>query len=452
MKKKIIIIILVVLFLIAGISIFLGFYFNKLTKPNHIIGVGIDRLDKQLVNYVENDPKYNLGDSYAIDATLDFDLESEDYLNKSKTDPEYLNKYHTIKNLSLTENKISLMQNKPSKKMLIELHSILNNDKLIDYKYLIENSTGFYYLEDVQNKYVNDGTNNYFEMFDEENDTLSNYNYIHEAFVKSFKSSLKEEYFETFQKEISLNGKKIVTNQIYLRIDDKLLHQILNDTISGLKEDERANRILSNIDPNFSKYKLKNNKRILEKQESYTLNIYTTKYRNSILKYELIHLKGDEKKTYTYEGDLSHGTLYYIEDDSVIYNIDVTNDGKILECKIKDSSNNNLGIFKIEKNLDSIYYTFNFDDDKTKYDVIYSSKFNNIKDNKYYKNEKKLSFKHIENKVSIMSGTVTLNIEAKNKAKIDEDTSEAVLSSTLSEETKEKYDTKKDRVKERLKK
>ena len=37
--------------------------------------------------------EYNLGDTFHVDSTLTFDLDSEDYLNKSKTDKEYQDKY-----------------------------------------------------------------------------------------------------------------------------------------------------------------------------------------------------------------------------------------------------------------------------------------------------------------------------------------------------------------------
>ena len=129
----------------------------------------------------------------------------------------------------------------------------------------------------------------------------------------------------------------------------------------------------------------------------------------------------------------------------------MTDDNKILECKIKDSTDKEIGVFKVEKSDISTYYTFNFDDGTKKYDIIYSSKYNDVKDNKSFVNDKELSFKYIENKVSILSGTIKFNAKANTDVKIDEDVSEAVLVSTLSEDQKNKYYTKIDRVKERLK-
>ena len=451
-KKVIIICVAITLILIAGISIFLGIYFTKLTKPSYIFGVGIDKINDKITNYVSIDEKYNLGDSFSVESSLDFDLDSEEYQKKIKTDKEAKEKYQIIKNLSATTNNISLIQDAKGKKVLFELHSELPKEKLIDYKYLIKDSTSYYYVEDILNKYVNAGTNNYFEIFSDETTNMENIKYVHNAFVKGLKSSLDDKDFNRYNATENINGSVVNVNQISIKIDDKKLHKILNSTIDYLKNDEKANKILTNVYKDFSKYKIKDSKELLEKQESYTLNIYTSKYRNIALKYEIVHLKGDEKKIYSYEGNASKGTLYYIDDDTVIYTIDLSDDGKIIEGKIKSSSNKDIGIIKVEKNDTSKYFTFNFDDGNKKYDVIYSSKNSNLKENKSYDNEKNLAFKYLNDKVSILSGEITLNSKISINAKIEEDIADAVLYSTLSDNGKEKYNKRLESLKERLKK
>lgn len=452
-KKKIIIAcLLIILVLLSGMLIYFGIYLTKLTKPNYILGVGIDRLDNKIVNYTGVDSKYDVGNSVSIAASLNFDLDSEDYLTKSKTDKEFLEKYKTLRNLSATTNNINLIQDIKDKEFLFEIDSSLGKEKLINYKYLIENSTGYYYLEDALNKYVNEGTNNYFEMFNDDSSTKENLEYVHAATIKALKNSIHDDYFDKKLSTETISGSTVTVNCLSIRIDDKRIHSILNETLKNLKNDEKANQILTSIDSDFSKYKIKNSKEILKKQESYTINIYTSKYRNTALKYEIVHLDGDEKKTYSYEGSTNKGTFYYIEDDTVIYSVNLSDDGKIIEGKINDSTSKEIGTIKIERNDTGTYLTFDFDDGTKKYNIIYSSKNTNLKDNKSFSNEKQLSFKYIENKVSIMSGTITLNSEITNKATIEEDTGESVLYSTLSDDQKNKYDTKKDRLKERLKK
>lgn len=446
------IVIAILLVLIAGTSICLGIYFTKLTKPNYIVGLSIENIDNKITNYTNINNKYNLGDSFEVNSTLSFDLDSEDYLNKSRTDKDYLDKYKLIKNLSKTTNNIFYSQDRMHKKLLVKVDSEIDKEKILNYKYLIDNSTGYYYVEDILKKYVNEGTNNYFEMFDEESNTLSNKEYLHKAIIKAIQSSLNEEYFKEYRVNTNINNSSIEVNQISLRIDDKMLHSIVNDTISNLKNDKTANRILTSIDENFSKYKVKNNKTLLNKKETYTLNVYTSKYLNKVLKYEIIHMNGDEKKTYIYEGNESQGDFYYLEDDTIIYSADVSINNSTFECKIKDTANKDVGAIKIEKNNDSGYYTFNFDNGKKKYDVIYSSKFSNYRKGKTFTNEKKLSFKYLNNKVSVLSGEVILNSKISKSAKINEEIDDTVLSSTLSDEDKNKYDNRMNKLEERLKK
>ena len=450
-KKIIKICIIVIILLIASMSIYMGIYFTKLSKPNYLFGVGIDRLDSKIDNYLNLDEKYNLGDTFEVKSTIDFDLSSEDYLKKSKTDKEAKEKLNIINNLTASNNEITISQDKKHKKLLLSIESKIKDEELINYKYLVSDSTEYYFINDILKNYVNNGTSNYFEMLSE-NTSIDNLNYIHEFTINSLKKNLKEEYFNKYRTDENINGSKTNVNQISIRLTDKMIHEILNGILSDLKEDKKSNKILSSIDEGFSKTKIKSSKEYLKKNESYTINVYTSKYLNKILKYELIYLKGDEKKVYTYEGSESEGTIYYIENDNVIYNMKFTDTGKIIEVTINNSSNQKIGDIKLEKNDDNSYYTFNFDDGDLKYDLIYSSKYTKYKKNKSYHNEKKLSFKYIDNKVSILSGSVSADIDAYNKVKIDEDISNAVLSSTLNEDSKKKIDNRLDKLKERLKK
>ena len=139
-KKTIIIVLVVLLVLISGVSIYFGIYFTKLTKPNRIVGLSINKLDNRISSYIGMSNEYNLGDTFHVDSTLTFDLDSEDYLNKSKTDKEYQDKYKMIKNLSKTTNNISVIQDRKHKKLLLSVDSELDKEKLLNAKYLPQSS------------------------------------------------------------------------------------------------------------------------------------------------------------------------------------------------------------------------------------------------------------------------------------------------------------------------
>ena len=69
------IVIAILLILIAGTSIYLGIYFTKLTKPNYIVGLSIEKIDNKITNYTSLNNKYDLGDTFEVNSTLSFDLE-----------------------------------------------------------------------------------------------------------------------------------------------------------------------------------------------------------------------------------------------------------------------------------------------------------------------------------------------------------------------------------------
>ena len=448
--KKICIIAMIVI--LAFMSIFLGVYFAKLSTPNYLFGVGIEKIDNKINNYFSIDKKYTFNDSFTVESDLSFDLSSEDYQRKEKTDKTYLEKNNYIKNLSKTVNNIVVKQDKENKTSYIEVNSKLGSEELVNSKYLIKDSTEYYFIKGITNNYVNNGTHNYFEMLNEDNTTIDNINYIHEFTIKSLRKNLVSEYFTKYKKEEMINSKKMGVNQISFKLTDKTAHELINNIYADLEEDKKANKILTSIDKDFFKKKIKDSKVILDKNESYTFNIYTTKYLNKILKYEVIYLNKDNKKTYTYEGNDSEGTFYYIENDYMKYRADFTDNGKNVDMSIKNSSEQEVGELKIDKHDNDVYYSFNLDDEDKKYDIIYSSKYRKFKVNKSYENERKLSFKYTDNKVSILNGNITLNTKENSSVKIDEDLSSSALSSTLSQEVKDKVDNKLDKVIERLKK
>ena len=448
--KKICIIAMIVI--LAFMSIFLGVYFAKLSTPNYLFGVGIEKIDNKINNYFSIDKKYTFNDSFTVESDLSFDLSSEDYQKKEKTDKTYLEKNNYIKNLSKTVNNIIVKQDKENKTSYIEVNSKLGSEELVNSKYLIKDSTEYYLIKGITDNYVNNGTHNYFEMLNEDNTTIDNINYIHEFTIKSLRKNLLSEYFTKYKKEEMINSKKMDVNQISFKLTDKTAHEIINNVYADLKEDKKANKILTSIDKDFFKKKIKDSKVILDKNESYTFNIYTTKYLNKILKYEVIYLNKDNKKTYTYEGNDSKGTFYYIENDYMKYRADFTDNGKNVDMSIKNSSEQEVGELKIDKHDNDIYYSFNLDDDDKKYDIVYSSKYRKFKANKSYENERKLSFKYAENKISILNGNITLNSKVNSSVKIEEDLSSSALASTLSQEVKDKVDNKLDTVIERLKK
>ena len=112
--------------------------------------------------------------------------------------------------------------------------------------------------------------------------------YVYNYIFKSLKKSLKEEYFKQEEKEENIDGNKKNVHEISLRVDNALIINILNSVIDDLKSDKKAYSILTDIDPSFKKYRIKDNAKYLDKDETYTIHVYTTKVLYRPLKYRVI--------------------------------------------------------------------------------------------------------------------------------------------------------------------
>ena len=451
MKKKTIIIILVCLVVIAILSLCLGLYFSKISKPETIVGYVITNTDNRVTEFLSDKNKYYLGDNFSINTKIDFNLNSEDYQNKSKTDKEYLKKVKLLNNLSQLETDINLKQNLKKKQEFFSILETINKEQLVNYKYLIDNSTEYYYINNITKNYVNNGTSNLFEAIDKDNNTLSNIDYLHTFIIDSLKNNIRNDYVETFNVTENINNSSKKVKQISLKLTDKEVHEILNGVLFDLKNDSQAKKILTSLDENFENKKIKDKTVFLGKNESYTFNIYVSKYLSKLLKIELIHMDGDNKEIITYEGDNEVGTIYYIINDRVIYKIDALFSDKTISFEISNSKQKNIGKVKIDRDDKGYYMTLDYNDSSKNYEVVYSSKYLNV-NKRSFTNEKLLSLKLLNNKVSVLNGTIKATSIVTSDVSIEENTSNAILSSSLTEEQKKKISLVSERVKERLEK
>ena len=441
MKKKAIILFSIFIFLISILSIGVGLYFNFISKPSNILGIGIDNISNEFIKYTFMNDKIELGNTFDVSSSIDFNLDSEYY---RKNDQE---KYNFIKNISKMDTNLSIKQNINDKNFFLSLKQNISDEELLYKKIYVANSTKYYFVSGILNTYVNDGTCNYFETLNNENTNKDNIDYVYNFIIESLKNNIKNEYFKEYNNKTNIKGKEIDTHQISIEINDKLIKKILTGILDDLKNDEKSNFILSSIDSTFSKYKLNTDKKYLSKNEKYTINIYTTKFLYKPLKYEVIYLNEDDKRTYVYiDNEFS-----IIENDSVKYSGKVNYKDNGIYSIINDSYGNKIGELKLEKDNNNKMLDFTFDNGEEKIDIVYYSKYIDIEKDNGFTKENKLSFKHVVNKESRLNGDITLTSKVLKKVKIDEDISNSILDSKLSEEEKNKIKNKKDNLLSRLK-
>lgn len=450
MKRRVVIILFVVsIIFISFALIYTGIHFDKISKPNYIFSTGIDMIKDQGKNIFELNSKYDLGDTFTIEGTFKSTTKSEYVTNQSKTDPEYVKKLNVINNFNDLDTKFLLAQNAKEGSSLIDITSKTKNKDILTTKYYINNSTEYLLVNGIVKNYVNEGSSNYFEMLDEENTTKTNIDYLYDYMFESLKNNLKEEYFEVYKTETNIGLTTQEVNKITIELNDKRIKEILNGILKDLKSDEKAYKILSSVDEDFKKTKLNTKKKYLKNKETITISIYTSILFNNPVKYEVVHLNGDDKYTYSYVGNKDKGSFYYIEKNEVKYSADATFSNKKITLDIKNAVGKKVGSLVYQKDENTTSVICNVELEKMKYDINYSSKYKDVKKDSY-SNEKNLQIKITDNLVSKIEGDYTLEYTVTNKANIEEDISTAVLKSTLTEEENNKLDNLYDIVKTRL--
>ena len=447
-KKVIFILVLIFIFSITSISI--GLYINSLNKPKRILSESINFIHDEGKKYIFPNDNLVVGDTYTSTGSIDFNLNSEYYLRKSKNEEESLKKYNFINNISNMDTNFIIKQDRSNKSNYIEISQKIGDEDIVDYKRLVDNSTEYYFINGILKNYVNNGTCNYFEALTENNTTRSNIDYLYDFIFKSLQNNLKDEYFKSYDVVTSIRSKDTNVHQISIKFDNKITRDILNGILKDLKEDKKANNILSNVDKNFKKYKVKSKNNIFKKDESYILNIYTTKVLNKPLKYELVHMGDSYNESYIIEKNNNIINYYYLEDNKIMYTANITIFDNNINGKIYNSSTEEIGGFILEKDGNNLSFDYNFDNSDEKINLKYISKYDNVKNKVSYINTKSLNINYLVNKEVKLSGNIEYKNKVVNKAKINTDIGNTTLYSKLSDEEKELIKNKRDMVKNRL--
>ena len=448
MIKKILRVVTFLILVVVGVLLIkTGLYFQNISSTKYIYKTGIDTISEKLEDIVKVEEKYQFGDDFKVTGTIDFNIASEEYKRKSLLDEEYRKKNNLVNNLTEMDIDYSINQSKKEKKQFITLDEKIKDEHILTYKYLTENSTKYYFVESVLNNYINDGSSNYFEIFTEGETTVSNIDYMYEFIKDALAKELGKES-EAYIRTTTINNKQEELNQLSVRLDNKSINNILNGILEDIKKDEKANSIMKNVDSDFLNRKFEED--LLEKKESYTINIYTSKYLNTPLKYEIIYLNGDNKKIYSYEGDSNKGKFYYTENDNMKYSADVTTSKNEISINVYDYHQIDAGNIKVNKDINSTMVNISLNLEKSNYDIVYSKKYKDYEENKSYNIEQDLSLKIINNGEIRLNGEIKANTKVEKNVTIDVDVDKAVLMSKLSDEQKEKFDNLYENVKRRL--
>lgn len=430
---------LIILIVIAVILIISGIFVACRNNNKAIIIRAIDNINSTLKEkyMISNDNNFKYLD-YTVQSNIKLDFnnnQSTTFIN------DYGNYLKLFDNLSKTENNLVFKQDRTNKKLLLSFNSKFNDQELIDYRYLIENNTEYYYIKDFLNSYINNGNNSYYESLTQDITNEDNVNYIYKFIIHSFIDNINNKEISKKGEKTTINDKVKILQKISIEFDNNNLKEIFKKVLKDLKNDDRANKILTGINTNFNKTKISDKVKYLDDNQKIILSVYVDNITYKIRKYNLDFIDKNNTKTISYE---EQGVLNIYKNNTLTTKCSISYNPNKTIIDVTDISKNSssLGQIIIEKK-DKFYQIklqlkikdmdFNFDLNRI---------ISNVEKNKSYNSKWSLEGVITSNNVDIIN--IKLNIDSKvsNAVTIDENTDNAIfaknIDSTKQQELKQK--------------
>lgn len=442
-KKELLLIVLLMVF--AVVLLIIGTTFHSSSKPKHIYAKTIN----SIYNYTSNMNSYekkvtDIGNNIKSDYDIKLTIHSDEDIFNTKYDRPHLYKYYN--NLSRTKTNISFNQDLTNKKLLYVFNSTLNNKPLTYQKILIDDSTKYEYLYGFKNNYINLGNAVYFETINSHNNIEDNIKYLNDFIIKSFIDNINEE-------DITINKEKTLYNEqstklikYEYKLNDMRLRLLLNGIIKDIKKDERANHIMSILNPNFKKYKISAKKKLLNKNENLIFNIYTNNFY-SIKKFEIGKESNNKNFIISFEPNSENIRITTLENNVIKTKTILANNKGNYVASMVDDKNNSTGSIEFDKEEKRTTLIVGYSNDK-KIDINYDRNIIKLDEKKSYTQEISLSINITE--TSTMKKLLNLSFSCINNVskyvKIEEEVSNVILYDTLTKKEKEYKSLEKERI------
>ena len=413
-KTKIVIIVLVVaIILLAG-----GITISYLTSAKYVAKRAVKLMSENAVE-LANGRKTETGleENFNKTSTIKVNLQSDYFQALQALSPDYQILSNILRNLSGVETQVTTIQDQKNKKMLVNFDSKLAGEELASVKYLVDNATEYYFINGTTENYINNGNNGYFEALSSATTAQENTEYIIEKIGSSAANNIKDEYLsESYE-----DGNKKVT----ITLTEDNMVEFLNNIIAELKEDSRANKIMTGYDKDFGKEKI--TKDDLHDIGTVTINIYIDKFFGTVKRYEMT--TSDNSGITYYEEE--NKTLELRMNNELIAKLDITTSDDKMEAKITDGNGASIGSISISKTSTNYDVIANITTSTLTANFGYNSQITNLKKGNSYDSSTTVSLDVSANNVSLINGTIEVTSTTTNDTTINEDVSNSVLASTM---------------------
>ena len=413
-KTKIVIIVLVVaIILLAG-----GITISYLTSAKYVAKRAVKLMSENAVE-LANGRKTETGleENFNKTSTIKVNLQSDYFQALQALSPDYQILSNILRNLSGVETQVTTIQDQKNKKMLVNFDSKLATEELANVKYLVDNATEYYFINGTTENYINNGNNGYFEALSSATTAQENTEYIIEKIGSSAANNIKDEYLsESYE-----DGNKKVT----ITLTEDNMVEFFNNIIDELKEDSRANKIMTGYDKDFGKEKI--TKDDLHDIGTVTINIYIDKFFGTVKRYEMT--TSDNSGITYYEEE--NKTLELRMNNELIAKLDITTSDDKMEAKITDGNGASIGSISISKTSTNYDVIANITTSTLTANFGYNSQITNLKKGNSYDSSTTVSLDVSANNVSLINGTIEVTSTTTNDTTINEDVSNSVLASTM---------------------
>jgi len=409
---------------ISIIMILLGIYINYIHSPKRIIKQAANEL-LNIINYYSfhNEENIKIKDNYKIESKIKTSFETDDKENQTLV---------FFKNLNDLEANISFEQDLVNQQMLFTLNSNNSNEEVIKHKFLVKNSTQYYYNYD-ENVYINNGGSNYFEALSTEDE---NFNYIVEKVIFLLSDLLKEENIIRSKESINQNNKNTKSEVITIRLNNEDLKQLITEVLNNLKEDKKAYKIITGVYPDFEYCNESKEISFIDKDDILVFKIYTNSITGSLKKYYLSIEGSTPSYEVIYEYGNNQNIGYIVKDTRLLYKMVFsknTNDKKIV---IYDSFDKEIGTGIFTQKRLGHDIVFSLVSDKFTLSFEISKDFSNINLPKSYHLDINTKLRILKENKLLINYIMKIQSEISANPVIQEDTSNSLLMSCLSEEQK----------------
>ena len=425
-----------IVFIITFTTIFSTFriisYFNN---PRVITKRSLLNIGEEIKNIVKlSDEPTIIGNNFNIQSTITTNLDSQVFKDEALTDSKMLENLFLINNLNASKTTLSIIHNTKDKKFFYNRQTIKNDKVVVNDKYLIDNSTEYYFVQNFLDNYVNDGNNTYFETIKEDVDAIDNIKYLYKLILESIPDCIDEDYYNVTDTTTYIDNKTESVHKVSIKLDNVKLRKIANRVLAKLKKDKRAFNILSGVIDDFSNYKITSKTKYIGTNDTITINFYTKGTLNKTKKYEVIKTAPKSTEGFTYE--VKNKKITLLKDNKVRYYLKYKLTNTNIKVEVFNKSEKKIGSIVFDNTDTRKHLTIEIEDEvyDTSLDINY--KVTDKKSTSYKSNTKAIINIKKDGK-NYLSGTANMDTKVNNKVTINEEVDDVTFSSEIPEEKKE---------------